>query len=49
MFREEKLSQAGQKNNVLVQKLFTQTHLTVSNIKKLHKRAGKSYILTEYF
>ena len=33
---EEKLSQAGQKTNkVLVKNLFTQTHLTDLNIKKL--------------
>ena len=38
MFSEEKLSQAGQKTNkVLVKNLFTQTHLTVLYIKKLHK------------
>ena len=38
MFSEEKLSQAGQKTNkVLVKNLVTQTHLTVLNIKKLHK------------
>ena len=35
MFSEEKLSQAGQKNNkVMVQILFTQTHRTVWNMKK---------------
>ena len=38
MFSEEKLSQAGQKTNkVFVKNLFTQTHLRVLNIKKLHK------------
>ena len=36
MFSEEKLSQAGQKiKKVLVKNLFTQTHLTVLNVKKL--------------
>ena len=35
MFSEGKLSQARQKTNkVVVQNLFTQTHLTVLNIKK---------------
>ena len=38
MFPEEKLSQEGQKTNkVLVKNLYTQTHLTALNIKKLHK------------
>ena len=38
MFSEEKLSQAGQKNNkALTQNLFTQTHRTVWNMKKLHQ------------
>ena len=38
MFPEEALSQGGQKTNkVLVKNLFTQTHSTVLNIKKMHK------------
>ena len=44
MFSEEKLSQAGQKNNkVMVQILFTQTHRTVWNMKK--KNASENYLL----
>ena len=40
MFSEEKLSQAGQKNNkVMVQILFTQMHRTVWNMKKkMHQK-----------
>ena len=34
MFSKEKLPQAGQKNKVLVQNLFTQTDFTFLNINK---------------
>ena len=62
MFSEEKLSQTRQRNSkVLVQNLFTQTHLPVLNIKncisklyikiiiKRETRTGKAYAYQNTF